>query len=206
MTNFKKHVTLAAAALGLAAAFFGAPNQAQAQERYVGEIIYNGYTFCPRGTLRAEGQLLPITQYTALFSLYGTTYGGDGRTTFALPDLRGRVPIGQGTGAGLSNVRMGSKSGFQTVTLLESHLASHSHVVNANNLDGNKPGPGGKLLAAAPPSGAGSETIYSTAPVSVQMNPEMLATTGQNAPVPVMDPYLVINYCVLLTGVFPSRP
>ncbi|MCJ7874802.1 tail fiber protein [Phaeobacter sp. J2-8] len=206
MTKFSKHLVMAASALGLGAVLAGMPDQAAAQDRYIGEIMYNGYTFCPRNTLRAEGQLLPISQHTALFSLYGTTYGGDGRSTFGLPDLSGRVPIGQGTGPGLSPIRLGEKVGTEDITLNETHLANHKHAVNATNSDGNKPGPGGKLLAAAPPNGTGSETIYSDRAATTQMNPEMIAETGGNLPVQVMDPYLVINYCVVLTGIYPSRP
>lgn len=205
MTKFTKYLTVTASVIGLSAVIAGMPDQALAQDRYLGEIVYNGYNFCPRNTASAAGQLLPISQYTALFSLYGTTFGGDGRTTFGLPDMRGRVPIGQGTGAGLPQVRVGERTGIEAVTLLLTNLANHKHTVNANNLDGDKPGPGNKLLAAAPPSGTGSETIYSDQPANVQMKETMLSDTGENLPVQVMDPYLVINYCVLLTGIYPSR-
>lgn len=193
--------TLAAALLAAATAL---PAAAQ-DDRYLGEIFYNGYNFCPRGTAATDGQLLAIAQNTALFSLLGTFYGGDGRTTFALPDLRGRAALQNGTGPGLVPVRIGERGGTQETVLTVANLAPHSHAVNANNLDGDRPGPGGKVLAAAPPSGAGSETIYSDQPATVTMNPLMIASTGVSEAVPVDDPYQAITFCIRLTGIYPSR-
>lgn len=205
MIRLTKKLSMTICAIGLGAGLVGTPDLANAQDRYLGEIINNGFNFCPRGTAEAAGQLLSISQYTALFSLYGTYYGGDGRTTFGLPDLRGRVAVGQGAGAGLPNVNMGQKIGTETVVLNALNLSAHSHAVNANNLDGDKPGPGGKLLAAAPPNGAGSETIYSTQGATTQLKAEMISPTGNSAPVDIMDPFLAINYCVVMDGLFPSR-
>lgn len=126
---------LAAAALG--PAFALTPSTATAgPDEYLGEIITVGYNFCPRGTAQANGQLMPIAQYTALFSLYGTIYGGDGRTTFALPDLRGRMMVGEGTGPGLSNRRQGERAGS------ESHIAgpAPSEVEEASQLANSSTG------------------------------------------------------------------
>lgn len=205
MIKVTKKLSMTVCAIGLGAAIVGTPDLANAQDRYIGEIVHNGYTFCPRGTLKAEGQLLPIAQHTALFSLYGTYYGGDGRTSFGLPDLRGRVAVGQGTGPGLPRVSLGQKLGTETVALNALNMPAHSHRVNANNLDGDKPGPGGKLLAAAPPNGAGSETIYSTQGATTQLKAEMISPTGNSTAVDIMDPYFVTNYCVIITGIYPSR-
>ncbi|MEM8848462.1 MAG: tail fiber protein [Pseudomonadota bacterium] len=203
----KSHLARPTALSGLIlAAMIGlAPQTAAGQERYIGEIIYSGTNFCPRGTLSADGQILSIAQYTALFSLFGTTYGGDGRTSFALPDLRGRAPVGDGNGPGLPNVRLGEKNGAQSIVLTESNLPPHSHTVNANNLDGDRPGPGGKLLAAAPTGGTGNETIYSTAPPTVQMSAEMIAPSGGGTSFNIEDPHQVITFCVVLEGLYPSR-
>ena len=175
---------------------------------FIVQIYLVGYSFAQRSFALAEGQLLPISNNTALFSLYGTIYGGDGRTTFALPDLRGRCALGMGDGPGLTNRPIGQKSGTETNTQTVSQMASHSHTVNATNADGDKPGPGGKLLAAAPPGGAGSETIYHDNPPPANlrtMSSEMIANTGGSQPQNNMQPYLVVNFAIALRGLFPSR-
>jgi microcystin-dependent protein len=194
-------------ALALAATFSSTPNQAAAGSNpFIGDIIAVGYNFCPRGWISAEGQLLPIASHTALFSLIGTTYGGDGRSTMGVPDLRGRVAMGLGRGPGLTDRRIGNRHGTESRVLTENQLPSHTHAVNANNLDGDKPGPGNKLLAAAPPGGSGSETIYSTGGVTNQMSSQMIATAGGSQPLFVQNPYLVMKYCVAVVGQYPSRP
>lgn len=192
---------LAAACVALALA----PAPTVAQDVYIGQIVIVGENFCPRGTASAEGQLLAIASNTALFSLYGTFYGGDGRTTFGLPDLRGRRAMGQGTGPGLTPRSEGQRGGAETVTLTERELPAHSHAVNATNADGDQPGPGGKILAAAPPNGAGSETIYSDQPANRAMSDAMIERTGAAAPIDLKSPFVALRYCVALQGVFPSR-
>lgn len=174
-------------------------------ENYLGQIVPVAFTFCPRGTISAEGQLLPINQNQALYSLYGTNFGGDGRTSFGLPDLRTRVPIGEGQGPGLADKTLGTKHGALERTMTISEMPRHSHSVNANNLDGNFAGPGGKLLAAAPPDGRGQETIYSTQPSTVSMSPQMIQPTGGNQPIDIVDPTIVIRYCIVAQGLFPPR-
>ena len=208
MTTLMKRSPYALSALALGTALMVAPAQTLAGSNpYIGEIMATGvYGFCPRGWANTDGQLLSIASNTALFSLLGTQFGGDGRTTFGLPDLRGRIPAGVGTGPGINRRDLGQRGGSETIPLHQDQMARHSHGVNANNLDGDKPGPGGKLLAAAPTGGTGTETIYSTAAATVQMSPEMIAPTGSGAPVNVQDPTLVIRYCIALNGVFPSRP
>ena len=193
--------------MALFASAIAIPERARADSSpYLGEIAAASiYGFCPRGWASADGQLLAISQSTALFSLIGTTFGGDGRVTFALPDLRGRIPIGEGTGPGLSQHFWGEKAGHEAITLTQDQMASHSHLVNATNADGDKPGPGGKVLAAAPTGGTGTETIYSDQPANRQMSSAMISPSGSNAPVNVEDPTLVIRYCIALVGTFPPR-
>ena len=207
MTYLKKVTYSVLPALALSVACMATPDRALADSNpYVGEIAAMGIiNFCPRGWASAEGQLLAISSNDALFALLGTTFGGDGRTTFGLPDLRGRVPIGEGNGPGLTPRTWGQKGGREQVSLTTAQLANHNHAVNANNLDGAWPGPGGKILAAAPEGGTGSETIYSDQMANVQMSSQMIAPTGSSAPIDVLDPTQVIRYCIALQGVFPSR-
>ena len=207
MTFLKKTTNFALPALALAVACIAAPDRAQAgSQPYVGEIAAMGISgFCPRSWLSAEGQLLSIASNEALFSLLGTTYGGDGRTTFGLPDLRGRTPIGQGSGPGLTPSAWGQRGGLEQTALETDQLANHNHAVNANNLDGDKPGPGGKILAAAPTGGTGTETIYSDQGPTVQMSSQMIAPTGSGSPISVLDPTQVVRYCIAQFGIYPSR-
>lgn len=207
MNFVKRTACIGAFGLGLAIIGILAPERAEAGlEPFIGDVIAVGYDFCPRGWMSAEGQILPISSNTALFSLIGTTYGGNGTSTFGLPDLRGRGAMGQGTGPGLSPRSQGQMIGAEAVTLTANQMPSHNHAVNANNLDGNLPGPGAKLLAAAPPSGVGSETIYSDQAPTVTMSPLMIGISGQSQPFNVEDPALVMRYCIAMQGVFPSRP
>lgn len=203
--NFSKASALSI--LALSVSLGAAPNTAKAEsDPFVGEVVPMGiFGFCPRGYASAEGQLLAISQNDALFSLLGTMYGGDGRTTFGLPDLRSRTPVGTGTGPGLSTVRQGSNYGNETTTLNQLNLAPHSHAVNATNADGNLPGPGGKILAAAPSNGVGSETIYSDQPATVSMSSSMISPNGSSIGFGHIDPTSVIRYCIALFGVYPSR-
>lgn len=207
MTYLKNALSGTLPALILSLAGLAAADRAAADSNpYIGEIAPMGIiNFCPNGWLSAEGQLLAISQYDALFSLLGTTFGGDGINTFGLPDLRGRVPVGVGSGPGLSVKNWGAVSGQQSVTLTQNTLASHSHAVNATNSDGNFAGPGDKILAAAPDDGTGTETIYSDQPATVQMSAQMIAPTGGSQPVAVLDPSQVIRYCIALVGIYPSR-
>lgn len=207
MTHLTQTATWAVSALALTAAALAAPNTARADSQpFVGEIAQTGVTgYCPSGWASTDGQLLAIADNDALFSLLGTTFGGDGRTSFGLPDLRGRHPIGAGTGPGLQPRVWGQKAGTETASLNLSQLASHNHLVNATNADGDKPGPGGKILAAAPTNGTGAETIYSDQPLTVQMSAAMIAPTGSSRPVSIVDPASVIRYCISLFGVYPSR-
>ncbi len=174
---------------------------------FIGEVQTYGFNFCPRGWASTDGQLLPISQYTALFSLLGTTYGGDGRTTFGLPDLRGRAPIHTGQGPGLTNRILGSRGGSETNTLTTLQMPSHNHtaLININNTAPADSGnPTGNVFARS------SNLIYedTNAPSLGQtMNAATVSVgnTGGGQAVNNMQPYLVVNYCIALTGVFPSR-
>lgn len=204
-TAFKKGVL--PLLVGLTMTIGATPNTASADSSpFIGEIKIVGFNFCPRGWAAANGQLLPIAQNQALFSILGTSFGGDGRTTFALPDFRGRVVLNEGTGPGLTRIRLGERGGSQTARMEANNMPAHNHFVNANNRDGDKAGPGGKLLAAAPPGGAGSETIYNTQPAdNRRMNPSMITSTGQSTSFEVIDPRLGMLHCIALQGLFPPR-
>jgi len=181
-------------------------------EPFLAQIILFGGNFAPRGWAFCDGQLLPISQNSALFSILGTIYGGDGRTTFALPDLRGRVAIHAGHGPGLSDRILGSKGGSETNTLNVSQLPTHNHsatgVVRANSGDGDDTEPEGNFLAIGKTSGGVEVEMYAgTSDVSMA-NGSVTVTvgnTGGNQSVNNMQPWLGVNYIIAMVGTFPSR-
>lgn len=168
-------------------------------EPYLGMIIIVPYNFAPRGWAFCNGQILAIAQNTALFSLLGTTFGGNGQTTFALPDLRGRWPNSSGQGPGLSSYDLGQVGGVESQTLSVNQMPSHNHTVAANGEDGTSGKVAGKV-----PAGSGS-SIYAAAPDGTLMNAAMINLTGGSQPFPTLQPYLTLNYCIALEGIFPSR-
>lgn len=168
---------------------------------FIGEVILFAGNFAPRGWAFCDGQLLPINQYSALFSILGTTYGGDGRTTFALPDLRGRVPIHEGHGPGLSDYRLGAKGGQEHVTLTLNQMPSHNHHVNAVSSAGNDANPQNNF----PANTVGFDREYSAANPDIQMNGNMISNTGGGQSHENRQPFLALNYIIALQGVFPSR-
>lgn len=170
-------------------------------EPFLGMISLFGFNFAPRGWAKCEGQLLPISQNTALFSLLGTTYGGDGVTSFGLPDLRGRAPIGDGHGPGLSPHSSGEQSGSETNTLTQQQLPSHTHALRASAAAGNSNVPTGRILAD-PGRGVNE---FTNAAADTDMKSDAIGTTGGGQPVSNMPPYLAMNYCIALQGIFPSR-
>ncbi|WMX13636.1 MULTISPECIES: phage tail protein [unclassified Aureispira] len=167
---------------------------------FIGEIIMFGGNFAPRGWAFCDGQLLPIAQNSALFSILGTTYGGDGRTTFALPDLRGRVAIHPGNGPGLSDYRLGQKGGTETVTLTTNQIPSHNHMINVNNSAGTTNDPTNHFLAN---TGAFDSEYGTTA--NTIMNSNALGHTGGGQSHTNIQPYCCVNFIIALQGVFPSR-
>lgn len=168
-------------------------------------IMGFGGNFAPRGWSFCEGQLLPISQYSALFSLLGTTYGGDGRTTFGLPDLRGRAAIGHGRGPGLQDYRLGNRGGVEYVTLNQVEMPTHSHTaqLHAESEPGSSGSPAGNMLSQAPNNiyvapDAGNNKIMAAESIVV-------ANAGGNQSHENRSPYLAISWIIALQGVFPSR-
>jgi microcystin-dependent protein len=168
---------------------------------FVAEIRIFPFSFAPKGWAFCDGQLLPLSQNTALFSLLGTTYGGDGKSNFALPDLQGNAPMHPGQGPGLSLHDLGETGGSETVTLLLSEIPAHSHDFVASQADGIARQPGGNLAAnmigvnGYAPAGGGQ----------TQLNPSALTLTGGGQPHNNMMQYLTLNFCIALQGVFPPR-
>lgn len=179
---------------------------AQAQDNYIGEIMLVGFTFCPRGTADASGQLLSISQNTALFSLYGTTYGGNGTTTFALPDLRGRSAINQGQGTGLSPVTQGQAGGTENIVLTVNQMPSHNHGarVRASNDAPSTNSPAGATFPTFP-VGVNQYT-QGADNLAMENNEVQISSTGGDQPTSIRNPYLALRYCVVTEGIFPSRP
>lgn len=175
---------------------------------FIGQIQAFGFNFAPRGWAKCDGQLLAISQYSALFSLLGTMYGGDGRTTFGLPDLRGRIALHSGHGPGLSDIRQGNKGGAEQNYLNVQQMPSHTHAaqltvsVPASEEDADQDEASGKYLANGTfyHNQAGGTYGAGPIPVSGQIGP-----AGGNLPVNNVQPYLGVNYCIALTGIFPSR-
>ncbi len=207
--------SLFAAALALMAP----ATTAQASDPFVGEIRSFGFNFCPRGWAKLDGTLLAVSQNDALFSLLGTIYGGDGRTTFGLPDLRGRVALHQGTGPNLSTRRLGAKEGQENVTLTTANLANHTHGLTgtlsprleASTDARTSNSPAGAYLSTftgetpyTTSTGAGLKQMGANSAV-IDISGVNLVNSGNNQPTPNMAPYEVTNFCIALFGIYPSR-
>lgn len=172
-------------------------------DQFVAEIRIFGFNFAPTGWALCNGQILPISQNTALFSLLGTTYGGNGQSTFALPDMQGNAAMFWGQGPGLSLHDLGEASGSETVTLLESEIPSHSHTLNASVENATQ----GTLAQGVALASSVSGTIYQSN-VNANlgaMNFKALTPTGGSLPHNNMMPYLTVNFCIALQGIFPPR-
>ena len=186
---------------------------------YVGEVILVAFNYAPAGWAFCNGQLLPISENETLFQLIGTTYGGDGQSTFALPDLRGRIPVGAGQGPGLQNYFLGEMAGVETVTLTAQQLAGHNHAVDTTALTattkcksgpaiGNQRSPVGNVYA---PEAAGATMPYSSASPDATMNADPVAISGNttvaggNQPHDNLQPFLSLNFCIALFGIFPPH-
>ncbi len=175
-------------------------------EPFVGEIRLLPYTFAPRGWAYCDGQLLPISSNTSLFSLLGTTYGGDGRTTFGLPNIKDRAAMSDGRGTGLSSYRLGQSVGAATVSLQESNLPAHNHTTSVARLTGTSGEPSGSLIAGIDNDimlkpyvkDAGSKP-------KIAMASSALANSGGSQPHENRQPYLVLPFCIALMGIYPSR-
>lgn len=177
-------------------------------EPFIGSIVMFAGNFAPRGWALCNGQLLSISQNTALFSILGTTYGGNGQTTFALPDLRGRVPLQAGQGPGLSSYNLGQQGGNETVTLTTPQMPTHNHSVLANNADANTNTATGNALANSNGSFSGdSVTVnsYTNASPNTPLSPLSIGTAGGSQPHENRPPYLGINFIIATEGIYPSR-
>jgi len=173
-------------------------------DQYLGEIRMVGFNFNPVGWLLCQGQILSISQNAALFALLGTTYGGNGTSTFGLPNLQGRVAINQGSGPGGSYV-MGQVGGAASVALTQSNLPAHTHPVNAVGTATNQvANPVGNFPCAVPALG-GPQLNWSSGPASGTMAPTMIGNAGGSQPFSIAPPYQVVNFIIATTGIFPSR-
>ena len=173
-------------------------------DQFVAEIRIFPFNFPPTGWAFCDGQLLPISQNTALFSLLGTTYGGDGKSTFALPDMQGNAPMQPGQGQGLSLRDLGEISGVETITLLQSEIPVHTHALMANAFQGDKTVPAPTTSLAESQGGA----VYvagNPLPALAQMAIQALPPAGGGLPHNNMQPYLTLNFCIALQGIFPPR-
>jgi microcystin-dependent protein len=171
-------------------------------EGYIAEIRMFAGNFAPRGWAFCQGQILSIAQNTALFALIGTTYGGNGQTTFALPDLRGRVPVGPGLGPGLPNVDLGQMSGEATHTLISTEMPAHTHSANAVASGGNSGTPGTGVVWAG---STARDSIYSSGAPNTTLQGAAIGQAGGSQPHNNMQPYTGINYIICIEGIFPSR-
>jgi microcystin-dependent protein len=180
-------------------------------DEYTGIIKLFAGTFAPQGWLYCNGQLLNISQYAQLFAVLGTTYGGDGQTTFALPDLRGRAAIGQGQGTGLDSYTLGQKGGTETVTLTNTQLAAHSHQLMASSAAATTNSPSGAVLAQSTATTGGGEEatmntyLAETAP-DTALAASSLGIAGGNQPHENRPPFLALAYIICVEGVYPPQP
>jgi microcystin-dependent protein len=169
---------------------------------FIAEIRIFGGNFAPVGWALCNGQLLPISQNTALFSLLGTYYGGDGKSTFGLPDLGGRVPIQQGQGPGLSPYDLGQMGGSTTTTLLASEMPQHTHVISASATDAGDRSPAGERFAV----GVGGINEYAAGANGTVLAPEAVTAFGGSQPHNNLQPYLTLTFIIALQGIYPQRP
>ena len=168
-------------------------------EPFLGEIRIFAGNFAPTGWAFCQGQLMSIAQNTALFSLLGTTYGGDGRTTYALPDLRSRAPIHQGQGTGLTNRTIGEFGGAESVALTVNQLPAHNHAVSANANNADQRSPANTVYAKT------NDDAYTSGTYDGAMNAGVINSSGGNQPHDNMPPYLALNFIIAVEGIFPSR-
>lgn len=169
-------------------------------EPFVGEIRMFAGNFAPRGWAFCDGQLLAVSQNDALFSLLGTIYGGDGRTTFGLPDMRGRLPVHAGSGPGLSPRRLGAKAGAENVTLTVNQLPSHNHTPQLSQDPGVESTPSDQFISSSP-----TVRVFSPAPATVTMSNSSVSNVGGSRSHTNLMPFLCVNFIIALVGIYPSR-
>ena len=171
---------------------------------FIAEIRMFAGSFAPRGNAFCNGQIMSISQNTALFSLLGTTYGGNGTSTFALPDLRGRIAIGAGNGSGLTPRALGEQSGVENVTLILAEMPAHTHVPQASSAAGTQASPAAGVWAASA-SGRTPPPLYVAPPAGVSMSASAIGISGNSLAHNNMQPYLAISYIIALQGIYPAR-
>jgi microcystin-dependent protein len=194
----RRRVALLALGFGIALA----PHGVRADQPYIGEVRIVGFNFCPVGWAAANGQLLAIAENDALFNLYGTTFGGDGQETFAMPDLRGRIPIAAGTGPGLTTRVLGELGGSEEVTLTASQMPMHTHAAGSSSQPANAVLPTGTLRAPK----ARTKFHRAGGVPNTTLAPDAVAPAGGSQPVPNLAPFTTFSVCVSLFGVYPSQP
>lgn len=176
---------------------------------FIGVIFAHAGSFAPYGWALCQGQMQAISNNETLYALIGTNFGGDGVQTFALPDLRGRIPVGQGQGPGLSNYVIGQVSGTESVTLLATQMPSHTHFVNTVNSQGNTAVPNSSSYIAGTYSGSGGSStavnFYGATSSGATLAPTTVGTSGSSQPISIMQPILATQYIISLFGIFPSR-
>ena len=206
MTSIKSHMLRTGAVVATAAALVLPAVEARAQDFYIGTIQAYGFNFCPRGTMQAAGQLLPIAQYQALFSLLGNQYGGDARTNFGLPDLRGRSMVGYGTQPGLDPISMGQKVGSSSFILTAQQMPQHNHMIAVTSSVGNEKGPANDILGASSTDMTKRDVYtYSNAPANSYLRTDAVTSAGNSAPVNHRSPVQGVNFCIVTDGLYPSR-
>jgi microcystin-dependent protein len=172
---------------------------------FVAQLMLVPYNFAPLGWVFCQGQLLPISQFTAVFSLVGTFYGGDGKSNFALPNLQGCVAMGQGQGPGLNLYDIGETGGSDTVTLLTSEMPQHSHATMGVAQHANQASPGSSALSDALNAGGSPISLYATGTPNVAMSPSAISPAGGSQPHNNMMPFVTLNWVIALQGVYPPR-
>jgi microcystin-dependent protein len=173
-------------------------------EPFVGQIIPVGFNFAPPGWFLCQGQLVSIAEFTVLFQLIGTTYGGDGVQTFGIPDLRGRVPLHQGTGPGLSTYVLGQQSGTEEVTLLSTQMGSHTHNFMTSSQAATTETPGSTMALGAA-TAAPNVFVYGTGASNTSLAPTAIGPNGSSLPHENRQPFLTVNYIIAWAGIFPSQ-
>lgn len=178
-------------------------------EKFIGQIMMAGFDFAPRYFAMCNGQLLPINQNQALFSLLGTQFGGNGTTNFALPDLRSRTPVSYASSVDSGwqppSVQMGQAAGTESVTLLSTNLPAHTHAMNASTANGDNRSAGGRVFATSTSTATPPNLYASSAGALVPQHPQTVDTVGGNQPHSNIQPYTTINFCIALQGLYPSR-
>lgn len=176
---------------------------------FIGQVMMTGFHFAPKFWAQCNGQLLPINQNQALFSLLGTQFGGNGSTNFALPDLRGRSPVGYASSVDPNwqppAVQMGQAGGAENVTLLSTNLPAHTHQASATTANGDSRNASGRVYATSASTGTPLKVYAPSSGPLVPQNPQTVAPAGGNQPHPNTQPYTTINFCIALSGIFPPR-